>query len=73
MAIPRNLHSVDIAVRTITGLALVYVGFIDAELITNSVVRILLGAFGVLNLIAAAMRYCPIYGLARFSTYHKNP
>lgn len=73
MTLPRNLHVVDIAVRTFTGLALVYAGFIDTSLIDNGVVRGLLGAFGVVNLVAAALRHCPIYGLARFSTYHPRP
>lgn len=71
MALPRNLHVVDIAVRTLIGLALVYVGFIDASLIANSVVRVLLGIFGVVNLVAAALRHCPIYNLARISTYRQ--
>lgn len=71
-ALPRNLHVLDIAARTLTGLALVYVGFIDTGLIANTVVRVLLGAFGVVNLVAAALRHCPIYGLARISTYRRT-
>ena len=69
MAIKRNLHTLDITVRTLIGIALVYVGFIDTTLITNNVVRILLGVFGVINLVAASMRYCPLYGLAGISSY----
>jgi hypothetical protein len=68
VALTRNLHGIDIAVRTVIGLALVYVGFMDTGLIDNPVARGLLGAFGVLNLVAASLRHCPLYHLAGFST-----
>lgn len=73
MALARNLHNADIAARTVIGLALVYAGFIEPSLIPNLVVRVLLGAFGVVNLVAAALRHCPIYNLAHFSTYRQTP
>jgi len=71
MAITRNLHSIDIAVRTLVGVALVYIGFIDTSYISNDVTRWLLGIFGIVNLFAAALRSCPIYALAGISTYQK--
>lgn len=72
MSLQRNLHLLDIAVRTISGVALVYVGFIDTSLIPNILIRVLLGTFGAVNLVAAALRHCPIYALARFSTYQQS-
>jgi len=71
MAIKRNLHTIDIVVRTVIGAALVYICFIDTTYIANDVVRWLLGIFGVVNLFAAAFRTCPIYALAGISTYRK--
>lgn len=71
MAIKRNLHNIDIVVRTLIGAALVYICFIDTSYIANDVVRWLLGIFGVINLFAAVLRSCPIYALAGISTYHK--
>lgn len=71
MAIKRNLHNIDIAVRILIGIALVYICFIDTDYIGNDVVRWLLGIFGVVNLIAAGLRSCPIYALAGISTFRK--
>ncbi len=71
MAIKRNLHNIDIVVRTLIGATLVYICFIDTSYIANDVVRWLLGGFGVINLFAAALRSCPIYALAGISTHRK--
>jgi len=71
MAIKRNLHNIDIVVRTLIGAALVYICFIDTTYIANDVVRWLLGIFGVVNLFAAVVRSCPIYAMAGISTFRK--
>ena len=71
MTIKRNLHTIDITVRILIGIALVYICFIDTNYISNDIVRWLLGIFGVVNLIAAALRSCPIYALAGISTFHR--
>lgn len=70
MGIKRNLHIIDILVRSLIGAALIYISFIDAEYISNDVARWLVGIFGVINIAAAAFRSCPIYALAGISTYH---
>jgi hypothetical protein len=69
MSIKRNLHAIDIIVRTLIGATLVYICFVDTNYIANDVVRWLLGIFGIINLLAAALRSCPIYALAGISTY----
>ena len=71
MAIKRNLHTIDIVVRVLIGIALVYICFIDTNYISNDVVRWLLGIYGVINLISAGLRSCPIYTLAGISTFHR--
>jgi len=69
MAIKRNLHNIDIVVRLLIGSVLVYICFVDSNYIANDIVRWLLGIFGVINLLAAAIRFCPIYALSGISTY----
>lgn len=71
MPIKRNLHNIDIAVRFLVGAALVYVCFVDSNYIGNDVVRWLLGIYGIVNLISAGLRSCPIYALVGISTYRK--
>ncbi len=71
MAIKRNLHTIDIAIRTLIGIALIYFGFVETSYISNDVARWLLGIFGIVNLLAAALRSCPIYALADINTYQK--
>ena len=72
MAIKRNLHIIDIAVRILIGVALIYVGFVDTSYIANSTLRVLLGGFGAINIVAALVRTCPIYSLAGISTYREK-
>jgi len=71
MVIKRNLHNIDITVRVLIGVALIYISFIDTSHISNDMARWLLGIFGIVNLLAAALRSCPIYALAGISTYRK--
>ena len=68
MSIKPNLHNIDRLIRTVVGIGCIYIGFIDQSMITNNIVSILIGLFGIINLIAAAISYCPIYGFAGFST-----
>lgn len=71
MAIKRNLHSIDILMRTLIGVGLIYISFIETSYITNDIVRWLLGIFGIINLLASVLRSCPIYALAGISTFRK--
>lgn len=71
MRIKRNLHNIDIAVRFLIGATLIYVCFVDSNYIGNDIARWLLGMYGVVNLISAGLRSCPIYTLAGISTYRK--
>jgi len=72
MAIKRNLHWIDIIVRLVIGGTLVYIGFIDTSFVANSTVRILLGVFGAVNIVAGLVKSCPIYALAGISTYRQK-
>ena len=69
MKFQRNLHNLDRLVRIIIGFACIYLGFVDTSIISNSLVSTLVGIFGVVNVIAAAISHCPIYNLAGLSTF----
>ena len=73
MALNRNLHAIDITMRTVIGVALIYICFVDTNYITNDIVRWLLGIFGVVNLLAGVLRFCPVYALAGISTFRQQP
>lgn len=64
----RNLANWDRAARVVVGLVCVYLGFIDTSIIGSSLVAILVGVFGIVNIGAATVSYCPVYGLAGLST-----
>lgn len=66
-----NMHQVDRVVRLIVGLVCVYIGFVDMQLISNRVVAVLVGVFGVVNLWAFFTSRCPVYTAAGFSTAAK--
>jgi hypothetical protein len=64
----RNLGHLDQILRLGIGCALIYAGFIDAEFIQDPVSSYLVGAFGVVNILAALARYCPLYALVGINT-----
>lgn len=65
----RNLSSIDQLVRLLVGVACVYIGFIDAEIVGNELISILIGSFGVINIFAALFSYCPVYAACGVNTY----
>lgn len=67
-----NMHVIDIAARFVVGLALIWIGFVDQSLIPNALLGWALGAFGVLNLGSALMRFCPVYAIAGLSTRSRS-
>lgn len=68
----QNMHKLDSALRIVLGCALVWVGFFDSTFISNSWVSGAVGVFGVLNIIAAVVGFCPVYHLAGLSTKAKE-
>ena len=63
-----NMHNIDRVIRLIIGLICIYVGFIDSSLISNNIVSILVGVFGVVNIWAFYTTRCPVYTAVGFST-----
>lgn len=68
MAHERNLSRLDQFLRVGVGLILVYIGFIDTTLIGDNYLAILAGVFGIVNVLAGAGGYCPLYKLVGIST-----
>lgn len=63
-----NMNKLDRGLRIAGSIFLIYIGFINTGIVTNSVINILLGSFGLLNLVSALAGFCPVYYLAQFST-----
>jgi hypothetical protein len=72
MHFKRNLHTLDRVIRLIVGLGCIYFGFIDTTLIGNVLAATLVGIFGVVNLFASVVSYCPVYGVTGISTYRSK-
>ncbi|MDH5766125.1 MAG: DUF2892 domain-containing protein [Gammaproteobacteria bacterium] len=72
MHLTRNLHTIDQAIRLLLGIACIYLGIIDQEIINNKTISILIIIFGFINLAAGLSRHCMVYKLAGISTYHKE-
>lgn len=64
----RNLGRLDQILRVGIGGGLVYAGFIDSGLIQDPLSSYLVGGFGLVNILAALARYCPLYALVGINT-----
>jgi cyanate permease len=67
----RNMHPIDQMVRILLGIALIYIGFFNREVVTDPLLGILLGGFGLINLVSGLIATCPIYAIAGISTLRK--
>ena len=68
MKITRNACLADQLVRGAIGIGCSFFGFIDTAYINNSVIAVLVGLFGLLNIFTAITAHCPIYRLAGIHT-----
>lgn len=69
----KNLHRIDQTIRFIVAAICIYYGFIDGSVIQDDFLAGAVGVFGIINLIAASLRFCPFYHLAGISTVsHKS-
>ena len=71
MILNRNMHRIDQVARITLGIALIYIGFIDRGLVTDPLLGILLGVFGIMNLGSGILGVCPVYLVAGLSTLRK--
>lgn len=66
--IKKNMGKIDQLIRLLVGLTLIYIGFIETTIVSDSVLRWLLGLIGVVNFASALVATCPLYHLIHFST-----
>lgn len=64
----RNAGKLDRLLRTIIGIVLIYFGFINTGLIGQLVLTVLIGIFGIINLVVAVTGVCPVYTMAGINT-----
>lgn len=67
----RNMGLIDRTIRIVTGLVMMYFGFIDQSVIGNLTVSIIIGIFGIISILFAYMAFCPIYTFGNISTIKK--
>lgn len=70
----KNLHPIDRAARGLIGVAIIgflYLNYSQGYL-EEPVLIVLLGIFGVLNLISLVTSWCPVYHFAGINTRKKN-
>lgn len=72
MKINSNLGRIDRVARLLVGVAFIYLGFVNTDLITNEVIRYVMGGFGVINVISSIMGFCPLYSVANIDTRSKE-
>ena len=69
MAVPYNVGLIDRVIRFITGIVLIYLGFYEKSLIPDPIFAVLVGVFGIINLVTAIIGWCPLYHLIKFDTH----
>jgi len=75
MKIKKNLSGLDQLLRLGLGVVCIYLGFIDNRLIESEVLALLVGVFGIINIVFSLIGACPIYWLAGINTtanYHAS-
>ena len=68
----KNVGRLDQLLRVGISLGLIYVGFVNEEIIVDVLSSYVIGAIGVLNLIVALVGYCPLYVVAGINTCAKQ-
>lgn len=64
----KNIGTLDQVLRLGISALMIYIGFIDSQLIADTFSAHLIGVLGVLNAIVAIVRFCPLYSLAGITT-----
>ena len=70
--VKKNMGLVDRLIRTVTGLVMMYFGFINQEVIGNQTINIIVGLFGIISIAFAYIAFCPMYTLGNVSTAKKS-
>ncbi|MDB2330433.1 DUF2892 domain-containing protein [Alteromonas sp.] len=68
MALQSNLNTIDRVLRGMIGICVTSFALFNGDVIDDIFIEVLLGIFGVLNLISLTSGWCPVYQLAGIST-----
>ena len=68
MAISSNLNLLDRSIRGVIGICVTAFALFNGDLIGDVFIEVLLGIFGLLNLISLFTGWCPVYHLAGIDT-----
>lgn len=68
----RNVSNVDRVVRIVIGILCAYLALFPTPILSNEILRVFIGGFGLINLFTGLFNFCPIYALADISTYNKQ-
>ena len=63
-----NVGRLDQVFRIGISLFLIYIAFIDEGFISDPLSSYIIGIIGILNLIVATVRFCPLYIMAGINT-----
>ena len=74
MLFQHNMCTIDRILRVSVGIALLYVGFIDPDILgfESTLVSIVIGVIGLMNIGSAFMGHCPVYKIANLSSLGKQ-
>jgi len=64
----KNVGRLDQILRAGIAIGLIYIGFIDNDIIKDSFSANIIGTIGLINLFVALSRRCPLYALADINT-----
>ena len=68
MTIKKNVGTADRVLRLGISLMMMYLGFVDKNIIADNLSALVLGVFGVIIFITAVIAVCPLYNFINFST-----
>jgi len=68
----KNMGQIDRLIRVVTGLVMMYLGFIDQSIIDDLTINLIVGVFGIISIAFAYIAFCPIYTLGNVSTAKKK-
>ena len=67
-----NMGVADKIIRSMIGLTLLYLGFIDNDFINDQFIEYIFIAFGIFSLLVVIVGNCPMYSLIGISTLGKK-
>ena len=68
MTMKKNIGRLDQALRLTVSFVLIYISFVDTTIISDPLSSMIIGGIGIINLIVALIRFCPLYSVTEINT-----